>query len=145
MAKKLVVVSMAILFVAAACSDAGTERDTAEADRTVPIEMLDNRFVPGRVNVRRGETIAFRFTNEGKVPHDAFIGDEEAQEEHEMEMREADEGHGGHGSSDESAVTVQPGEEATLVYTFSSDAEVEIGCHQPGHYADGMIADVMVR
>jgi uncharacterized cupredoxin-like copper-binding protein len=41
------------------------------------------------------------------------------------------------------AVTVEPGKSADLTYTFSDDAAVVIGCHEPGHWASGMKATVL--
>ena len=70
--------------------------------------MLDNEFSPDRVEVSEGETVRFVFTNEGQATHDAVVGDEAAQAEHEAEMRsaESESEHGsmstmGHGSEAE--------------------------------------------
>ena len=71
--------------------------------------MVDIAFQPDAIEVTRGETVRFVFTNNGDVDHDAFIGNRDAQAEHEDEMRAAGDGHGG-GHGDESAVTVEPGE-----------------------------------
>ena len=136
-----------VLATVAACG--GDDDTTAAGDgtssaRTVEVEMVDIAFEPDALEVRSGETVRFVFTNQGEMPHDAFIGDEEAQADHEAEMRESDEGHGGgHGTDDEeNAVTVEPGDTAELTYTFERGATVEIGCHQPGHYDAGMTIEV---
>ena len=89
-----------------------------------------------------GETVEFRFTNDGKVPHDAFVGDEATQQEHEAEMAGMPAGHE-HDMGTE-GVTVQPGETEVLTYTFEQPGEVQIGCHQKGHYAAGMHLSVLV-
>jgi uncharacterized cupredoxin-like copper-binding protein len=43
---------------------------------------------------------------------------------------------GGHGGGD--AVEVEPGDDGELTYRFEEPGEYRIGCHQPGHYEDGM-------
>jgi uncharacterized cupredoxin-like copper-binding protein len=44
----------------------------------------------------------------------------------------------------DNVVTVQPGASQTLVYHFTQPGPLIIGCHEPGHYAAGMRADVTV-
>ena len=89
----------------------------------------------------------FVFTNTGTVPHDAFIGDAAAQADHEQQMRDADDdsgmNHGG-GNDDDGAITVEPGETGELTHTFDETGTLEIGCHEPGHYDDGMKMTVAV-
>ncbi len=102
--------------------------------------MADNTFEPGTLDVTEGETVRFVFTNTGKVAHDAFVGDQAAQDGHAMDMREAegDDHGGGHGGDEGEAVTVEPGETGELTHTFDETGSLEIGCHQPGHYESGM-------
>ena len=143
----------------AACGDDG-EASTGSRDpeasgsgpRTVEIEMVDNAFEPSEVEVTEGETVRFAFRNTGAVAHDAIIGDEMAQDEHEQEMRTADEaaqadeagemgddmGHGSTASDEEGAITVEPGATGELTYTFAAGEQLFIGCHEPGHYDAGM-------
>ncbi len=132
-------VAAAVLALATACSSGGG--DAGKAGRTVEIAMTDIAFTPAAVTVARGETVTFRFTNNGKLKHDAFLGDAAAQAEHEKEMG-AGGGHGGHGGDD--AITVDPGKTGTLTHTFEEAGTTEIGCHEPGHYAAGMKVVVTV-
>ena len=128
---------------------------TGESPRTVEVAMVDNAFEPTEVAVEPGETVRFVFRNEGAVVHDAVIGDESAQDEHEDEMRAAEEtttsgsdgdmGGMDHDATSEegaeseaAAITVEPGEEGEIAYTFDSAGELLIGCHEPGHYEAGM-------
>ena len=126
---------------ASTATPATTHPTTAGEPRVVDVTMDDIRFEPTTLHVERGETIKFRFTNNGAIPHDAFLGDAAAQAEHEEEMAAMTDStmegmdHGGHSDL---AVTVSPGDVQTLTYTFADDAAIEIGCHQPGHYAAGM-------
>jgi uncharacterized cupredoxin-like copper-binding protein len=52
--------------------------------------------------------------------------------------------HGGHRPG-RKGISVEPGRSGTLVYGFTQPGRLEIGCHQPGHYAAGMIAEIRVR
>jgi uncharacterized cupredoxin-like copper-binding protein len=145
MRKSLALVGLVVLAVSTACSQAG-ESEGEIADDEMRIEMRDTLFEPNEVAVRRGQEVTFRFENEGELRHDAFIGDEDAQDMHEDEMRMSDdEDHGaGHVAEEEDAITVEPGESGTLTYRFTKRGETIIGCHEPGHYASGMHVSVNV-
>ncbi len=138
----LIVTTTAIALLAAACGsddDTSTSTSTGDDPRTVEVDMVDIAFEPDTIEVTEGETVRFVFTNTGEIAHDAFIGDSDAQDDHEAEMREGDgDAHGGHGDDDSEAVTVEPGDTAELTHTFEAGDAIEIGCHQPGHYDAGM-------
>ncbi len=141
MPRLLAVLTVPVLVLLAGCGSGDDDPPLASAgeDRTIDVEMRDIAFAPTSVDVRAGERIRFVFTNTGQLTHDAFIGDEAAQERHEKEMRS---GHS-HGKGSD-AVTVRPGKKAQLVHTFEQAGQVLIGCHQPGHYTGGMRATVNV-
>lgn len=114
--------------------------------KTVAIEMTDELvYKPGNLDVGGGEKIRFVFTNVGKLPHDALIGDAHVQDEHEAGAKEG-EGHGSHhhGGEPPPFVTVNPGETKEVEYKFTTPGEVIIGCHQNGHYAAGMKLSITV-
>lgn len=141
----LLVTTIAVVLVVSACggSDdggaiAGPATSSAEQVRTIEVSMVDVAFEPATVTVNDGETVRFVFRNDGKVDHDAFLGDEAAQKAHETEMSSmGGEGMDG-GGDDMNAVTVKPGKTAEITHTFRAGDELVIGCHQPGHYAAGM-------
>jgi len=140
----------ALTTLVAACGETRESSSTTKvADgavtgaRTVEVAMEDIKFDQTTLTVKAGETIDFRFTNTGQIAHDAFIGDDAAQMEHEAEMAEMGDGDG-HGM-EEGALVLQPGESGELSYTFSEPGTFEVGCHQPGHYAAGMKIDVTVE
>ena len=120
------------LLAGACASGSGSSRNAARA-RTVDIDMRDNAYFPDHLTIRWGETVRFVFRNRGKLAHDAVLGNEKAQADHEMEMSSGGGMH--HGSGD--AVTVDPGKTATLMHTFRGGGLL-IGCHELGHYAAGM-------
>lgn len=119
-----------------------TTSAVAAPTRTINLAMVDIAYEPKTLSVQRGERIEFVFDNKGAIPHDAFIGDAAAQAEHEKEMRE--EMSGGDGMSDTPSITVEPGKTGRLAYTFDKPGTLEIGCHEPGHYAGGMKVIVTV-
>jgi uncharacterized cupredoxin-like copper-binding protein len=138
--------TLPVLALLGACSTA-TPTHIEGVDRTITIHMRDNHFEPDRIEVRRGESVGFRFVNQGKARHDAFVGDAEAQRDHEREARMADDAaHGdGHAASEKDAITVEPGDTGELTHQFSGRGETIIGCHEPGHYSGGMVVTVTVE
>lgn len=114
------------------------------ASRTVDIEMRDVAYSLPSVNVQAGETVRFVFHNAGQAVHDAFLGDEAAQAEHEKEMRSAGSGSAGMGGMGGDGIKVDPGKTGELTHTFRKGESVVIGCHEPGHYAAGMKLPVTV-
>lgn len=143
MRRLLSAIVSAIVLAAFAAGCAGGTSPSSDADE-IEITMRDTVFDPSSVEVEKGEEVTFRFVNRGSLEHDAFIGDDEAQDEHEQAMRDAEvDKHDAHGAGDE-GVTVAPGKSATLTHTFDERGEVLIGCHQPGHYAGGMVVKVTV-
>lgn len=142
---------VAPLALLAACGGDSADDNTGDGGgtapaagaRTVDVVMDDIVFRPDTISVAAGETITFRFTNAGAITHDAFLGDAAEQAEHEAEMAEMDGMHGMHGTDSHAehlgnAITVQPGDTQTFTHTFAAGEVLEIGCHQPGHYAAGM-------
>ncbi|MEW6473914.1 MAG: plastocyanin/azurin family copper-binding protein [Actinomycetota bacterium] len=134
-------VVLALVAVGCGGSDHGESHggSTAEPSRTVDVVMKEFAYEPASVDVKAGETVKFVFRNEGKTLHDAFLGDEAAQAEHEKEMREGED-HDGH-----DAIKVIPGETGELTHTFDKAGEaLIIGCHETGHYQAGMKMTVTV-
>jgi len=119
-------------------SSAGTGTGTGTI-RTVDVTMRDIMYDPPALTVKDGETVTIVFHNAGKIRHDAFLGDEAAQAEHEKKMMGGGMGHG-----DDDAVSVGPGMQGSLTHTFKAGDALVIGCHEPGHYAAGMKLAIVV-
>jgi len=83
--------------------------------------MQDNKYVPDTIEITGGEACLV-FTNNGAATHDAYIGDEAAQDSHESEMNGDPGGHGMNGDS--GAVTVEPGDSAELTHTLAARDDV---------------------
>jgi uncharacterized cupredoxin-like copper-binding protein len=112
----------------------------ASSGRAVKITMTDNAYRPASIHVAKGETVTFSFVNDGKVDHEALIGDATAQAAHEDEMANMPDMH--HGGTD--VLTVKPGTTGALTHTFDTSGELLVGCHEPGHYSSGMKLAVTV-
>lgn len=155
----LVAVAAAVVLTAAGCADADTQAASVSVSKSpIAVTMVDNRFEPAQVTVKKGTPVTFRFANDGKLTHEALIANSAMQDEHAKQMASGESGamgdmnHGGDmgdmgGMSHEgtaSAVTVQPGKSATLTTTFEATGTMLIGCHQPGHYEAGMKATIHV-
>jgi uncharacterized cupredoxin-like copper-binding protein len=134
------IVSVSVLFIGCGGSKGGSSGGSSSA-RTIDVDMKDIAYAPTSVDVKVGQPVKFVFHNKGATQHDAFIGDEAAQDDHEKEMRGT--GRMGHkGATD--AITVKPGKAGSITRTFDTAGPVLIGCHEPGHYAGGMKLQVNI-
>ena len=142
--------TVAGLFLAACGSDGydATTTSTVVDDGTTTVEviMTDMAFTPTMVQMKAGETVRFRFRNDGQAIHEAVIGDEAFQEEHAVEMTAmATDGNSmGHDAEEAAPLIVMPGETGEMIYTATVAGSLLIGCHQPGHWDAGMKATLDV-
>lgn len=159
---KLALLAALIGLAVVACGDSSTEADdheddmemttgfgepaeAADADRVIEMTAHDDfTFDPAQISVTAGETITFRVTNVGNLPHDFTIGDEASQEKHEAEMAEMDES-GEMAHNEPNVLSLPPGETHELTWHFTEPGTLLIGCHEIGHYAAGMIATITVE
>jgi uncharacterized cupredoxin-like copper-binding protein len=111
------------------------------SDRRVKVTALDAlAFDPSHLRVTTGETVAFEVTNVGNNKHEFVIGDAEFQREHEEEMS----GGATNMRHEGNTLVLDAGETGTLPWTFRNPGEVLYGCHEPGHYAGGMVGTIEV-
>ncbi len=121
----------------------GEPADAADADRVIDIDADDDfSFDSDEVEVEVGETVTFRVTNVGKLPHDFTIGDSDTQDGHDVEMSEMP--MDGMGTDDANAMTMDPSETKDMTWTFTEAGEILMGCHIPGHYAAGMRGTITI-
>lgn len=124
----------------------GEPADASAAERIIDVSTLDTfRFTPDPITVKVGETVTFRITNDGNVPHDVVLDDMAGQDAHEAEMAEMAAGGNMTMADEENGFALLAGESKALTWTFTEAGTVFLGCHQPGHYAAGMIASVIVE
>lgn len=121
----------------AGCASGDGAASTPRAPGVIAVTMTDNRFEVPTLTVAVGDVLTFRFTNLGAVQHEAVVGDEMFQ------MGHIDHQHMP-GDVMANSIMVQPGGTADLTYRFEQSGVVLIGCHEPGHYEDGMVATIIV-
>jgi len=165
----LVVLAAFVLGVVAACSDgSSTVTPGGLTVRTVDITMKEMSYSPSKITVKVGETVTFNFTNEGKVRHEAVIGDEAAQEQAMAAMRAMDTSSttttavaaGGPGRSRRAVehravhahpgmglpnvISLEAGQTGQITFTFARAGALLIECHEVGHLEAGMKAALIV-
>lgn len=115
--------------------------------RNVVIELDDSRRIePENWQARQGEALRLIVVNTGQMTHELVVGPAGEIAAHADSMKKS--GSGQH-SHDEAAaveaVSVGPGQTATLLYTFDKPGEWAMACFEPGHYEDGMKGTVEVE
>jgi uncharacterized cupredoxin-like copper-binding protein len=121
--------------------DFGEPEVPEASDRRVKVTALDAlAFDPAHLRVGTGETVTFEVTNVGNNKHEFVIGDAEFQREHEEEMSEGVTAM----RHEDNTLVLDAGQTGTLTWTFTEPGEVLYGCHEPGHYAGGMVGTIQV-
>ncbi len=87
-----------------------------------------------------GEKITFEIENTGTTDHEFVLGSPEYQTQHEQEMAS-----GAMDMDDEpNAVSVPMGTTTALTWKFTEAGTTRFACHEPGHFAGGMVGDITV-
>ncbi len=132
-----------IALVIAACGGGGSTPaapGTQSATNVVEVRLTDAlRIEPDPISIAVGVPVTFRVTNTGATEHEFYVGDEEAQAEHEQEMSQ-----GGMAHDDPNGITVAPGATEELTLTLQAAGQTIAGCHIPGHYPAGMKAVITI-
>jgi uncharacterized cupredoxin-like copper-binding protein len=121
--------------------DWGIAGDAKAVKRTIAVRMLDTmRFVPERIEVKKGETVRFTVQNTGQQMHEFVIGTKPENEAHAALMMkfpdmEHDEPYMAH---------VPPGQSGRIVWTFNRAGTFEFACLIAGHYQAGMSGSITV-
>jgi uncharacterized cupredoxin-like copper-binding protein len=119
----------------------GKAVDPAGARRVVRVRMGDTmRFTPASLTVRRGESVRFVVTNDGKLMHEMVLGSLEELRAHAEMMRK----HPGMEHDEPNMVHVAPGRTATMGWRFTKAGEFHYGCLVPGHFEAGMVGRIVV-
>lgn len=131
----LAAVVIAAALVASACAGSGGPRHVA-------VVMADAMtFEPATFTVKAGETVTFDVHNAGEIAHEFFIGDDAAQANHEAEMKQMS----AMGHDHATGVNVEGGQSEALTVSFPTARTIPVGCHEPGHWAAGMIGSIVVQ
>jgi|SRR5215207_365063 len=141
---RLALIPAAALLVVA-CSSGGAISAPASPSAAAPatridVKLTDNlRIEPASMSVPAGVPVTFVVTNTGAIDHEFFLGDGDAQSDHEEEMAM-----GGMTHDEPEGIGLRPGETKELTYTFAEAGMTLAGCHVPGHYDAGMKAQITV-
>lgn len=145
-------------------TEIGKPGKATEVTRSVEMVMIDNRYTPEKITVKKGETIRFNVRNDGKTVHEFNIGTAAMHRAHQKKMAmmvehgaigidrihhdkmNVDTG-GGHvmKHDDPNSLLLEPGRSAELIWTFSTDATLEFACNMPGHYDAGMMGRIEIK
>jgi uncharacterized cupredoxin-like copper-binding protein len=116
--------------------------DARAARRTIDIVMTDGmRFLPDRLEFRRGETVRLRIRNQGQMLHELVIGTQQQLDTHAALMlkfptMEHDEPYMAH---------VAAGQTGEIVWRFNRAGDFNFACLIAGHYQAGMVGTIKVR
>ena len=145
MTKRSTAAIAAAILVLAACSPSRTAPTRAPASSTaasageVVVILTDAmRMEPAKLTARVGVPVTFRITNTGQIEHEFYIGSEAEQTAHDAEML------AGPMHDHANGVSLLAGETRSLTHTFGEAGTVLAGCHVPGHYGAGMVAEIVV-
>ncbi len=120
----------------------GRTGDPARVVRTIEVKMGDDmRFVPARLQVRRGDTVRLRVANRGRVMHELVIGTADELERHAALMlknpdMEHDAPYMAH---------VAPSKRGEIIWQFTKTGEFHFACLVPGHFEAGMRGIIVVQ
>jgi len=114
--------------------------------RSVTVHMDDTmRFMPEKIDVKKGETVRFVVHNGGAVAHEFVLGTTQEIAEHAELMRQIAAGKPvAHNHGGGAALSVAAGEIGEMVVTFPQAGALEIACLIPGHFEAGMRASIAV-
>ena len=123
----------------------GHPGDPALIGRTIRVSMRDApdgamTFDPAALEIAAGETVRIVLANDGAMPHEFVMATEAEIDGHREEMRGvADMPHDA-----DFAARVEPGDQASLVWTFANAGSFAFACLIPGHYEAGMHGRLIV-
>lgn len=122
-------------------TDFGRAADPAKATHVVKIAMGDTmRYSPDRISVKRGETVRFVVTNEGKLMHELVLGTKKELDAHAAMMKM----HPDMEHQEPNMLHVAPGKTGEMGWRFSKAGEFHFACLEPGHFEAGMKGVVVV-
>ena len=136
---------LAVLSLVVAACSAGASiapaPSTASPLSRIEVKLTDAlRIEPATMKVRAGQSITFIVTNAGSTEHEFYLGDVQAQAEHQKERAAM----GGMAHDEAMGVGLKPGQTKELTVTFPAAGTTLAGCHVGGHYELGMKASIEI-
>lgn len=116
----------------------GAPADAGTATRTIAVSMMETDrgmvFEPAAIAVQRGETVRLVIANDGQLVHEFVMDSRHEIEEHKALMERFPEMI----HDDPNSVSLEPGAQGEIVWTFTEAGTFEFACLIPGHYDAGM-------
>jgi uncharacterized cupredoxin-like copper-binding protein len=98
-------------------------------------------FIPGKIEVRKGEQIRFIIRNSGALKHEFVLASVKDNDKHaELMKKYPDMEH-----DDPNAKSVDPGKTAEMLWRFTKAGTFEFACLIPGHREAGMHGKAIVK
>ena len=124
---------------------AGEPGNPKKPAHTVNVIMSDSdgtmRFVPDRLDVKKGEQVQFIIQNKGALKHEFTLASVQDNNKHaELMKKYPDMEH-----DDPNAKSVDPGKTAEILWRFTKAGTFEFACLIPGHRESGMRGTVAVK
>lgn len=124
---------------------AGEPGDPKKPARTVTVIMQEDasgmRYVPDRIDVKRGEQVRFILQNKGALKHEFTLATMQDNKKHgAIMMKFPDMEH-----DDPNAKSIEPGKSAEVLWRFDKTGTFEFACLIPGHYEAGMHGTASVK
>lgn len=98
-------------------------------------------FIPDRVEIKRGEQIRFKLSNNGELDHEFMLATTEENLKHAEQMKKNPEME----HDDPNSRRVKPKQKDEIVWRFTKAGKFEYGCLIPGHREAGMIGTIVVK
>ncbi len=152
--RTVVVAAIAGLLASPAFADAGHKHTHFSAGvpgnpkkpaRVVEVTMKEGdgkmEYVPGRVEVKRGEQIRFVLKNAGELAHEFILASTPDNLKHAELMKKFPEME----HDDPNSKTLQPKGNSEILWRFTKRGTFEYGCLIPGHREAGMTGTIVVK
>jgi uncharacterized cupredoxin-like copper-binding protein len=124
---------------------AGEPGNPKRQSRTITVKMITDgdtmKFVPAKVEVRRGDQVRFVLHNDDDESHEFMLATVEENRKHAEEMKRfPDMEH-----DDPNGKRVSAYSTGEILWRFTKRGEFEYACLIPGHYDAGMFGKVIVK
>jgi uncharacterized cupredoxin-like copper-binding protein len=165
MKKTLIVVAVLLLpniSYSSSMKSIGKEGNERKVSRVIVVKMHDNYYEPNKIKIKKGETVKFIVKNLGELVHEYNIATNEMHLKHQPEMQKmvdqeiilADKINktkmkkmskidNTMSHSHSNSLLLEPKKEGVIIWTFETEADLEVACNVPGHYEAGMIAKII--